>query len=201
MKYFMIGGDKREYGPVDAEVIRQWIRDGRANGETLLRAEGETDWKALRTFADFQGDAGPPPLPAAWPPVDYLAPDQARKVRVQVGHSFARAWHLVGQHFGTVAAASLMVWLIFTAMLYAPCLGVLAMLFYGPLFGGLYMFFLKLIREGDAAPGDVFALTRDSAVPLMMTGLVSLILIQIGTVFCILPGIYLLIAWLFSLPL
>jgi len=63
MNYFMIGGDKREYGPVDAELIRQWLREGRANGETLLRAEGETDWKPLRTFADFQAEFAAPLFP------------------------------------------------------------------------------------------------------------------------------------------
>ena len=197
MKYFMIGGDKLEYCPVDAELIRQWVRDARANVETLLRMEGETEWKPLRSFPDFENDVPPLPVSAASEP-PFVAP---RDVHVRVGHSFAQAWHLVGQHFGTVAVASFLVWLLFTITMYAPCLGLLAMLFYGPLFGGLYMFFLKLIREGDASPGDVFTLTREAAMPLMMTGLLSLILVQFGFVFCILPGVYLFIAWVFSLPL
>ena len=204
MKYFMIGGDKQEYGPVDAELIKQWIREGRANGETLLRAENETTWKPLRTFADFQIQPGPPPLrPSAFPapsPIPTFAAEP-NDVPVGVGHAFARAWHLVGQHFGTVASSSLIVWLIFTAAAYMPCLGILSMLFYGPLFGGLYMLFLKLIREGEASPGDMFALTRESAMPLMLTGLVSLLLAQFGLLLCCLPGIYLQVAWLFSLPL
>jgi hypothetical protein len=198
MKYFMIGGDKREYGPVDAELVRQWLRENRANGETLLRMEGETDWKPLRTFADFEAEFAAAPTVIAAGTEIFEGPHD---VPVRVGHSFARAWHLVGQHFGVVAAASLMVWMAFTAMLYAPCFGVLAMLFYGPLFGGLYMLFLKLIREGEASPGDLFTLTRDSALPLMMTGLVSIILTEIGTICCCIPGLYLQIAWLFSLPL
>ena len=199
MKYFMIGGDKREYGPFEAEQIWQWIREGRANGETLLRTEGETDWKQLRSFVEFQTENGPPPLPtwAAHQP----AGAEAHDVPVRIGYSFARAWHLVNEHFGTVFGATFMVWFLFTMAMYAPCLGMLAMLFYGPLFGGLYMFFVKLIREGDASPGDVFGLTATSAMPLMTTGLLSLLLIQIGTLACVLPGIYLLIAWVFSLPL
>lgn len=199
MKYFMIGGDKREYGPFEAEQIWQWIREGRANAETLLRAENETDWQPLRNFAEFQSEGGPPPLPA-WAATQ-PASVQACDVRVRIGYAFARAWHLVNEHFGTVFAATFMVWLAFTAAMYAPCLGMLAMLFYGPLFGGLYMFFLKLIREGDASPGDVFGITANSAMPLMTTGMLSLILIQLGTIACVLPGIYLLIAWVFSLPL
>src|SRR3954470_12412464 len=166
MNYFMIGGDKQEYGPVNAELIKQWIREGRANGDTLLRAENETEWKPLRTFADFQTQTppGPPPLPsfAPAPAPTTTAIPEPNDVPVDVGHAFARAWHLVAQHFGTIASASLLVWLLYTAMMYVPC-GVLTMLFYGPLFGGLYMLFIKLIREGDASVGDLFSLTRDKA--------------------------------------
>jgi hypothetical protein len=200
MKYFMIGGDKQEYGPVDAELVRQWVREGRANGETLLRLENETEWRPLRAFADLQNGSGPPPLPTWATAPEAVEP--RRDVKVRVGHSFARAWHLVGEHFGTVAGATFMVWICFTAMLYAPCLGpILAMLFYGPLFGGLYLVFLKLIRGEETSAGDVFTLTRDTAMPLMLTGVLTLLLVQIGMVACLLPGIYLFIAWLFSLPL
>jgi hypothetical protein len=199
MKYFMIGGDKREYGPFEAEQIRQFVREGRANGETLLRTEAETEWKQLRSFVEFQTDGSPPPLPT-WA-TNQPTTVEARDVPVRIGYAFARAWHLVNEHFGTVFGATFLVWLLFTIAMYAPCLGMLAMLFYGPLFGGLYMFLLKLIREGDASPGDVFGLTAHSAMPLMTTGLLSLILIQLGTLACVLPGIYLLIAWVFSLPL
>ena len=201
MKYFMIGGDKREYGPVDVELIRQWLREGRANGETLLRLENETEWRPLRTFADFQIEGSPPPLPT-WANSAQQQVEARRDVKVRVGHAFARAWHLVGEHFGTVAGATFMVWICFTAMLYAPCLGpILAMLFYGPLFGGLCLVFLKLIRGEETSAGEVFSLTRDSAMPLMLTGVLTMLLVQIGTLFCILPGVYLMIAWLFSLPL
>ncbi len=39
--YFMQGGDGKEYGPVSAEQLRQWAREGRANAQTQVRlAEG-----------------------------------------------------------------------------------------------------------------------------------------------------------------
>jgi hypothetical protein len=206
MNYFMIGGDKQEYGPVNADHIKQWIREGRANGDTLLRAENESEWRPLRTFADFQSQTppGPPPLPTFVSPTAQATTEipEPNDVPVLVGHAFARAWHLVAEHFGTIASASLLVWLMFTALMYVSCFGLLPMLFAGPLFGGLYMLFLKLIREGEASPGDMFTLTRDTAMPLMMTSFFSLLLVQVGALLCcLLPGIYLLIAWLFSIPL
>ncbi|MCZ7636450.1 MAG: DUF4339 domain-containing protein [Verrucomicrobia bacterium] len=36
----MIGGDGREYGPVTADQLREWILDHRANGQTMVLAEG-----------------------------------------------------------------------------------------------------------------------------------------------------------------
>jgi hypothetical protein len=202
MNYFMIGGDGREYGPVDAEQLRLWVREGRANGETLLRLEGETEWKPLRSFPDFEAEFGPPPATAAAPPPVAGFVEGPHDVPVLVGHSFARAWHLVGQHFGVIFTATLMVWLTFTVFMYAGWLSILIMIFYGPLLGGLFMVFLKLIRVGQATPADLFALTRDHALPLILTGFVSLVLTQIATVCCcVLPGIYLQIAWLLALPL
>ncbi len=208
MNYFMIGGDKKEYGPVTTEQLRQWLSEGRANGDTLLRLENETLWKPLRSFPDFQDSPGnaasaePDSLPfgsqSAVVPMD----GAPRELPVQIGHAFARAWHLVGAHFGVIAPATFMVWIAMTALLFAPCFGVLAMLFYGPMIGSLFLLFLKLIREGEASPADIFTLSRDNVMPLMLTGLVGIILTELATACCcVLPGVYLHIAWLFGIPL
>jgi hypothetical protein len=207
MNYFMIGGDGREYGPADAEQALQWIREGRANGDTLLRREGETEWKPLKSFPELHAQPVPPPI-GAMPPRGFV--DEPHDVPVLVGHSFARAWHLVGQHFGVVFGATLMVWLVFTILMLAGLLGreagfmglIASMMFYGPLLGGLFMVFLKLIREGNATPADMFTLTRDRALPLVLAGFVMLILTEVATICCCgIPGIYLQIAWLLALPL
>jgi TM2 domain-containing membrane protein YozV len=63
--YFIIGADGRRYGPVSTEQIRQWIRDGRANANTLAQVEGGTDWKPLCQFQEFalvMPAAAPPPV-------------------------------------------------------------------------------------------------------------------------------------------
>lgn len=58
----MIGADRKEYGPVSAEQIRQWIAEGRVNSSTLLQAAGSSEWKPLSAFAEFGIGAAPPPL-------------------------------------------------------------------------------------------------------------------------------------------
>jgi TM2 domain-containing membrane protein YozV len=67
--YKIVGVDGRQYGPVNAEEIRRWIADKRANAQTLVQAEGSPDWKPLGSFSEFVSElkAVPPP-PIAPPP-------------------------------------------------------------------------------------------------------------------------------------
>lgn len=62
--YQIIGVDGKEYGPVSADQVRQWISAGRANGQTLANLVGDLDWKPLGSFAEFSGWLNkPPPMP------------------------------------------------------------------------------------------------------------------------------------------
>lgn len=75
--YKIQGADQKEYGPVAAEMIRDWIRQGRVTGKTLAQSEGVSEWKPLSEFVEFgadlaakQGSAGSaaPPMMGAAPP-------------------------------------------------------------------------------------------------------------------------------------
>jgi prepilin-type processing-associated H-X9-DG protein len=46
--YTLIGVDGKEYGPVNQDQIRQWITEGRLNGESKVREYGTDAWKLLR---------------------------------------------------------------------------------------------------------------------------------------------------------
>jgi TM2 domain-containing membrane protein YozV len=61
--YKIIGGDGKEYGPVTAEQIRTWLREGRSTLQTLVQPEGTADWKPLSSLPEF----GVPP--SVMPPV------------------------------------------------------------------------------------------------------------------------------------
>jgi prepilin-type processing-associated H-X9-DG protein len=69
----ILGTNQKEYGPVSADQIRQWIAQGRANSQTKAQAAGTTDWKPLadfQEFADALQTAAPPagqPTPTAGP--------------------------------------------------------------------------------------------------------------------------------------
>jgi GYF domain 2 len=51
--YKIIGIDAKEYGPVSAERIRQWLDEGRVDNQTKVQAEGELDWKRLADLPEF----------------------------------------------------------------------------------------------------------------------------------------------------
>ena len=62
--YKIIGADRKEYGPVTVDQLKQWISQGRVNVDTMARPEGGTDWRPLGSYPEFAGDA-PPPMAAA----------------------------------------------------------------------------------------------------------------------------------------
>src|SRR5258708_7381972 len=129
--YKIIGADCREYGPVTVEQIQQWIREGRANAQTKVQAEGTTEWKALGELPEFSA-------------------------------SFSGS---------------------------------------GALLGGLYNYYLKLIRGQPATLGDAFAGFSSALIPLTLAHIVTGLLSGLASLCCLLPGIYLGVAWKFTLPL
>ena len=60
--YKIIGADGKEYGPVSAELLRDWIQHGRVSLQTQACLEGSTDWKPLSGFPEFNATSGAPPL-------------------------------------------------------------------------------------------------------------------------------------------
>ncbi|MCW5554454.1 MAG: DUF4190 domain-containing protein [Verrucomicrobiae bacterium] len=66
--YKIIGADGREYGPVSAEQLREWLNQGRVNAQTQIQPEGTGNWQALGALPEFAGEltthsAAPPPAP------------------------------------------------------------------------------------------------------------------------------------------
>lgn len=212
--YKITGGDGRVYGPANEAELRRWITEGRLNGQSQIQAEGSTEWRPLATFPEFadalglQG-AAPPPLspisPAPGVPVnpEVLAVEiLANRPTVRVGACLSRSWNLLMSNFGLIFGATAVVWLIETVCERLPLINWGYLLISGPLYGGLYLILLRRLRGQPAAFGDVFSGFRLAFGQLLLAGLVSSLLQRLGLVcLCILPGIYLWVAWRFSIPL
>jgi len=67
--YLIIGGDGKEYGPKPKAEIQSWIREGRANALSQVKAQGEYEWKALGGLPEFASDFGGSGAPPVQPPV------------------------------------------------------------------------------------------------------------------------------------
>jgi len=63
--FTILGADGKEYGPVTAGKLHEWIAAGRANLQTKARRDGETEWKMLGEFPEvsqFGTTGSTPPL-------------------------------------------------------------------------------------------------------------------------------------------
>jgi hypothetical protein len=70
-QYRIIGGDGKEYGPISADQMRQWLAEGRVNAQTRILVEGATEWKTLGELPEF---GAAPPTPPLTPPLGAAAP-------------------------------------------------------------------------------------------------------------------------------
>jgi len=61
----ILGADDKEYGPVTTEQLRQWIREGRAGGQTQVRPDGAAGWVALSTLPEVADIFATPALSSA----------------------------------------------------------------------------------------------------------------------------------------
>jgi hypothetical protein len=81
--YRIIGADGKEYGPITADQLRQWMAEGRANAQTQVRVEGTTEWKPLVDFPEFVAPIpAEPGAPGAAPPMPIAADTSAALLEV-----------------------------------------------------------------------------------------------------------------------
>ena len=210
--YRIIGGDQKEYGPVTADALRHWIAEGRLSAQSLVQAEGSGEWKPLSAFPEFAealraqagqtasaGVASTPASGAAW-----SAEVLARQPEVQIGRCLALSWNLLTGNFGLLFGATFCgAGSSAIGCQFIPLIGgIINWLIYGVLYGGVYLIFLNRIRGRPASVGDVFAGFSLGFAQLMLAGFLTQLLTIIGLCCClVLPGLYLFVAWVFSVPL
>ncbi len=214
MAYHMIGGDGKEYGPFSADELRTFVADGRAAAQTQIRADDATAWSALGETPEFAAlfTAAPPPAltPAAAgvpPPVPAPAAVSSQELPVpeydlDMGGCIGRAWRLLTSDFWSIVGVYALFMLIVAVGSSIPILGYAMCILNSVMAGGLWIFMLKKVRGQTTEVSDIFAgFKQPLFVPLLLVGLVSGLLTFLGLICCILPGIYLSVAWMLALPL
>ncbi|HPA18889.1 MAG TPA: GYF domain-containing protein [Verrucomicrobiae bacterium] len=221
MNYRIIGGDGQEYGPVPEGTIREWIADGRLDNHSKIKAEGAADWSTVGSMPEFSGAlAAPvPPPPAA-----------TGSNGIDIGACISTAFRLFQEHWLALVIATLVAAAVCLACNIIGLAGNIMMeigknrgsdghtltLIGMPLYfvgsfvgtvlgtmlgGGAYRYLIRVVRGGQPDLADLFAGFREKPVPLGVLGIVQGIAITIGVLLCVAPGIYLAVAYAFSIPL
>ncbi len=225
--YIIIGGDGKEYGPISTNDLRKWISEDRLNAQSLVKAESDAEFRALATFPEF-ADAFAPKSPTSdTPPVFASADWQERDYELDIGGCISRGWELVKNNFWPTVGVTTLVILIIAAVnqlfgiFTRPAINgmitqhqfsaggifivLLVTVISAPVYtvftAGLFKYYLKLIRGEDATIGDAFSGFGSSLGQLVLLSLVQMIFVLIGYALCLIPGIYLAVAWYFSIPL
>lgn len=88
--YRVLGADGKEYGPINADMIRQWLAERRLNAQSQIKQDGTAEWKRLGEFPEFAVAPAAPAAPiapaAAHPP---SLPGSAGPAPVQVRSGLA----------------------------------------------------------------------------------------------------------------
>jgi uncharacterized membrane protein len=176
--YKIIGADQKQYGPISADQIREWISEGRVNGDTVACAEGTEEWKPLSKFPEFGFMA---PVPAAVPGGHGPMTREeiiARDYSIDILSCFSRAWTLFTANFSTMFVT----FLLFIALLFAvgfmeqivfavagfnrlpfatkqylgPIYVIFNTLIYGPGMGGVFYVYISLMRGEPATVSEFF---------------------------------------------
>jgi hypothetical protein len=190
--YTIIGGDGKEYGPVSAEQLRSWIVGGRANGKTRVKGPGSDEWKTVADFPELVDPAAPPAGGASAP--------AARAGTLDIMSCYERSWTLPKANFWPLVGVNLLILLLFCAIGYTQFMGIffVSPLLGGLIAGGLYYYFLRRIRGLPTTVGDAFAGFTKAPLALIVAGIVVFTFTTLGLICLILPGIYLMIAYLFT---
>jgi len=195
--YKIIGADKKEYGPVTAEQLRQWAAEGRINGQTSVWSELAGGWKPLAAFPEFADLLASKPPVAIEPPSSIgqagLPPDLlTRDYDLDIGRCVGDSWNLLKNNFGLVFGGVAIFLLIqggLGGLANIPIAGLVfslaSLILAGPLMGGVYYFLLRGIRHQPAEIGDIFAGFRLAFGQLLLGYIVVAILTGVSA----LPGI------------
>ena len=225
--YTIIGGDDKEYGPVSGEDLRKWIAEGRLNAQTMAKAESDAEFRPLSTFPEFADAFAPLAAAPDTPPAFSTGSFAEGDYDLDIGGCFSRGWELVKNNFWPTVGVTALVVIIMgginqiVGLLTRPAMNgmilqhqvtpgavlviVLSTVVSAPIYtiftAGLLKYYLMLIRGEGAQIGDAFSGFGPSIGQLALLSVVQMILMLLGILLCVIPGIYLSVAWYFAMPL
>jgi uncharacterized membrane protein len=186
--YIIIGGDGKEYGPISADDVRQWIAEGRLGEQSLMKAEGDAEFRPLEKFPEFAAAFTSKISPTFTDSAGF----SERDYELDMGGCISRGWELVKGNMGVLFVGTLIYLLIegaISGLANIPLIGALFSIanfvISGPLIGGVFYLFIRAIRGEPAEIGDIFSGFKRAFAQLFLGTLVQGLLIGL----CMLPFI------------
>lgn len=124
-----------------------------------------------------------------------------RDVTIDIGSAVSRGWALVMANLPVLVGATVLAWAISIGLSLIPLVKFVVPLVMAPVHASLLYMFLRRIRGQEVQVGDIFLGFNVMLAPLVIAGLLVGALTIVGSVLCILPGIYLAVCYLFVFPL
>lgn len=207
--FTILGADGKEYGPVTAAKIHEWINGGRANLSTKAKRVDEGVWKTLGEFAEFSAPPAAAPAPAAAPspaaatpaaapaqpagPVDaqaYAAELIARAAPLDIFGCLSRSFDLWKANLLPLVGVTFVVFLATGILGMVPILGAIVnIVLSGVFYGGLYYYYLGKMRGEPREFGDAFAGFSKAFGPLALASLLTVALSMAAACVLIAPWV------------
>jgi serine/threonine protein kinase/capsular polysaccharide biosynthesis protein len=168
---------------------------------------------AVETISKSEGPRPKPEEPWANPAAEALEREiLARDYVLDIGSCLRRGWALVKSDFWPFVGITALILALLSAVSsfgeVSRSVGnvhfntsALGFLLGGPLMGGLYLYYLKKIRGEPVRVETAFSGFSHSLLHLILASFVTGVLTVLGFLCLILPGIFLCVAWFFTLPL
>ena len=172
--YSIIGGDSKTYGPVTADEVHRWIREGRADERTKVKEEGSTEWRELGTIsAFFPALANVPPKISGRSGSNTVATEGS----VHIGDCLRQGWQVYRQDPWRITGIIVIVFVAQFLLNSIPIAGALfAFLLNGPILGGVYFFCMQAIHGQTHGLQDVTSTIKERFLPCFLATTVSSLL-------------------------
>jgi uncharacterized membrane protein len=193
--YWIIGGDEKEYGPVPLATLVQWIQEHRVIESTRVRKEDGRHQEARRysELMGFFSSQEPVIAAAAAGGSGSLALPREFRVWEFVG----LGWNMVKDHWLVLAA----MFFIQTALGCVPKVGpIVHFVIGGAISIGIWRAVLGTLDGRKPAVGMMFE-GFDRFADGFLAQLVVGILVVLGFICLIVPGVILLLMWSFTFPI
>ncbi len=131
------------------------------------------------------------------PPPPWTETILSRDYSLNITQCLSRGWNLIFANFWSCVGVSALLWLLSSVARFS----VLGIIIHFPLIGGMWLYYLSRVRGQPATVQTAFSGFSVAFLQLLLLGVVVQVLMFLGFLFLLIPGIYLWVIWTFAVTL